>query len=183
MLDDDIVEALHKPEMRSFLLRFERNMLLALVNPNVERVKFTTPFKSYQRRLVHRLADYYGYEREVTGRSAEEKSLTPSGVEQKAYLTLLKTKQTQMSKPNLLEICQSQKLELPEKFANGYQFSTTLQLPKKDIKAGTLLRNESGFFLFRLFVLLLIIMPAAGATVRSYFAIRTSNITTYFHSL
>ena len=52
---------------RSFILKLERNMLTCLRAAGIDRIKLNTALQNYERMLVHRCADYYGFEREVAG--------------------------------------------------------------------------------------------------------------------
>lgn len=56
---------LEKADSRDFLLRLERSLLFCLLEQR-ETVKLVTPFDSYHRLLVHKVADYYGFDRIIS---------------------------------------------------------------------------------------------------------------------
>lgn len=118
-IDPSLISALQQgPRDRTFLLRIEKQLIGYIMHqPTQDQIRLPTPFPPYQRMLVHRLADYFGFARIV-----EKK-----GHPQEANITLIKTPESRVPDKSLLMVCEEMNLLTAEERRPNVDFKPSIQ--------------------------------------------------------
>mmetsp|Transcript_73528 Transcript_73528/g.195932 ORF Transcript_73528/g.195932 Transcript_73528/m.195932 type:complete len:529 (+) Transcript_73528:79-1665(+) len=104
-LDAEVVRALKDKKHRVFLLKLEDSMRQVVSNEEIDNLQITTALDAFHRMLVHRVADYFGFERVVEQLDKDS-----------AAIKLIKTEQTRLPERRFAALRIEEKTPKPSLF-------------------------------------------------------------------